>query len=50
MIIKFEFRAFLYHNLSSLHVVLNRYWAPNLVKVTGKNKLVHEIDLVCDHL
>ena len=43
-------RAFLYLNSSSAHVVLNRYWAHILIKVTGKIKLVHEIDLVCDHL
>ena len=49
-IIKFAFSAFLYHNSSSLDVDLNRYWVPTLVKVTGKIKLVHEIDLVCDHL
>ena len=42
--------GFLYHNSSSLHVVLNRYWASALIKVTGKIKLVHKIDLVCDHL
>ena len=50
IIIKFVFRAFLYLNLSSLHVILNRYWANTLIKVTMKIKLLHEIDLVCDHL
>ena len=50
IIIKFVFRAFLYLNSSSLHVVLNRYWAHTLIKVIGKIKLVHEVDLVCDHL
>ena len=49
IIIKFVFRAFLYLNSSSLHVILNRYWATTLIKVTGKIKLVHEIDLICDH-
>ena len=50
VIINFIFRAFLYLNSSSLHVVLNRPWAHILIKVTGIIKLVHEIDLVCDHL
>ena len=50
IITKFIFRAFLYLNSSSLHVVLNRYWAHTLIKVIGKIKLVHEVDLVCDHL
>ena len=31
-------------------MILNRYWAHTLIKVTGQIKLVHEIDLVCDHL
>ena len=47
---KFVFRAFLYLNSSSLHVTLNRYWAHTLIKVTEKAPLVHEIDVVCDHL
>ena len=50
IVTKFVFRAFLYLNSSSLHVILNRYWAHTLIKVTGKVKLVHEIDFVCDHL
>ena len=50
IIIKFVFRAFLYLNSSSLHVVLNSYWGHTLIKVIGKIKLVHEINLVCDHL
>ena len=50
VIIKFVFRASLYLNSSSLHVVLNRYCAHTLIKVTGKIKLLHEIDLVCDLL
>ena len=33
-----------------VHVIFNRYWAHTLIKVTGKIKLVHEIDLVCNHL
>ena len=50
IVTKFVFKVFLYLNSSSLHVILNRYWAHTLIKVTGKIKLVHEIDLVCDHL
>ena len=46
--IKFVFRDFLYLNPSSVHVVLNWYWARAFIKVTEKIKLVHEIDLVCD--
>ena len=33
-----------------LHVVLNCYWAHILIKFRGKIELVHEIDLVSDHL
>ena len=44
-----NYRAFLYLNSSSLHVVLNRYWAHTLIKGIRKIKFVHEIDLVCDH-
>ena len=33
-----------------MHVVLNWYWVHTLTKVTMKIKLVHEVDLVCDHL
>ena len=47
---EFMFRSFLYLNSSSLHVILNRYWANTLIKITRKVKLVYEIDLVCDHL
>ena len=50
IIIKFVFRDFLYLNSSSLHMVLNRYWAHALIKVIAKIKLVHEVDLVCNHL
>ena len=37
-------------NPSTVHVVLNWYWVHTLIKVTAKIKLVHKIDLVCDHL
>ena len=50
IVTKFVFRAFLYLNSTSLHVTLNRYWAHTLIKVTEKAPLVHEIDVVCDHL
>ena len=50
IVTKFVFRAFLYLNSSSLHGILNRYWAHTMIKVTGKVKLVYEIELVCDHL
>ena len=33
-----------------MYVVLNWYWGHTLIKVTGKIKMMHEIDLVCDHL
>ena len=33
-----------------MHVVLNCYWAHILIKFRGKIELVHEIDLVSDHL
>ena len=46
--IKFVLLVFLYLNPSSVHVVLNWYWARTFIKVTEKIKLVHEIDLVCD--
>ena len=46
--IKFVFMVFLYLNPSSVHVVLNWYWARTLIKVTEGIKLVHQIDLVCD--
>ena len=50
IIIKFVFRALLYLNPATVHVILNKYWANTLVKGTGKIKLVYEIDLVCEHL
>ena len=50
IVTKFVFRDFLYLISSLLHVVLSRYWAHTLMKVTGKVKVLHEIDLVCDHL
>ena len=46
--IKFVFMVFLCLNPSSVHVVLNWYWARTLIKITEKIELVHEIDLVCD--
>ena len=49
-IIKFVFRSFLYLNPSTVDVVLNWYWAHTLIKFRGKIELVHEIDLVSDHL
>ena len=49
-IIKFVFRSFLYLNPSAVDVVLNWYWVHTLIKLRGKIKLVHEIDLVSDHL
>ena len=48
IIIRFVFRAFLYVNPLTVHVVLNWYWAHTLIKVTEKIKLVHETDLACD--
>ena len=45
---KFVFMVFLCLNPSSVHVVLNWYWARTLITVTEKIELVHEIDLVCD--
>ena len=48
IIIRFVFRAFLYLNPLTVHVVLNWYWTHTLIKVTEKIKLVHEMDLVCD--
>ena len=33
-----------------MDVVLNWYWVQNLIKVTRKIKLMHETDLVFDHL
>ena len=33
-----------------MNVDLNWYWAHTLMKLTGKIELVHEIDLVSDHL
>ena len=48
IITRFVFRAFLYLNPLTVHVVLNWYWAHTLTKVTEKIKLMHEIDLVCD--
>ena len=49
-IIKFVFRYFLNLNPSTVDVVLNWYWAHTLIKFRGKIELVHEIDLVSDHL
>ena len=48
IIIRFVFRAFLYRNPLTVHMVLNWYWAHTLIKVTEQIKLVHEIDLACD--
>ena len=48
VIIRFVFRAFLYLNPLTVHLVLNWYCAHTLMKVTEKFKLVHEIDLFCD--
>ena len=50
VIIKFVFRAFLYLNPLTVHVLFNWYWAHTLIKFRGKIELVHEIDLVSDHL
>ena len=50
VIIKFLFRSLLYLNPSTVDVVLNWYWAHTLIKFRGKIELVHEIDLVSDHL
>ena len=49
-IINFVFRYFLYLSPSTVDVVLNWYWAHSLIKFRGKIELVHEIDLVSDHL
>ena len=37
-------------NPSTVHVALSWYWVYTLIRVTGKIKLVHEIDHVCDYL
>ena len=50
IIIKSVFGAFLYLNPSSVYMILNWYYAHTLIKVTEKIILVHEIDLVSDHL
>ena len=49
-IIKFLYNAFLYPNLSSVHVILSRYWAHTLINVTVSIDFVHEADLVCNQL
>ena len=51
VIIKFVFRAFLYLNPSTVHVILNWYWAHFDKRYReGKSELVHKVDLVCDNI
>ena len=42
--------AFLYITILTVHVVLSRNWSHTLIKVTGKIKLMHEIDHFGDPL
>ena len=42
----FLFRDSLYLNPLTVHVPLKLYWAHSLTKVTGKIKLVNEIELL----
>ena len=50
IVMKFVFKAFLYLNPWTVHVVRNWYCAHTFMEVTGKIILMYEIDLVCEHL